>query len=760
MLLSDQGADVIRVEPPQGDPYADYVGYHAWQRGKRSIRLDLKSVEGLQAFHQLARDADVLLETFSPGVTEKLGIDYATLQKDNASLVYCSVTGYGRRTAYRDRPGYDALVQARLGIQIEQQSVVREGPTFLYMYLPSFFAAYLAASGIAAALLVRERTGKGQWVETSLYQGVLSFTTQIWAWASDPKLASIAILRKGFPPGIYQCADGKWVHCQVASRGSGEALSKILGLEEDLGAVLRGYVGPEVLLAQDQLKAAAFKKFTRDQVMAHLWKAAIPAGVIQRTEDAFDDAQVNHNCLIADVNDTDLGPIRVVGPVFKLHDAPPQVQGRAPRSGEHTQEVLAELASGNSAWRLNRTKAGPGAGKQMQFALEGVTVVDFGSFIAGPFAGTLLSDLGARVIKVESFEQDPLRQASVRSFLGVNRGMQDIALNLKTEDGRRIMHGLVAQADVVVHNMRVGVAERLGIDHATLTTINSNLVYCHMTAYGLTGPQATWPAIDLTMQALCGLEYMGGAVHEGNPPMWYRFGMCDAGTSFQAVVGIILGLRRRAQTGRGQFVESDLLSSALFFNSDVLIGREGPLGRPVLDKRQMGLGALYRLYETREGYLCLACLNDDHFRALCAALGREDILSDPHFAPAQRCAHDKALSDLLERVFLGKTAAEWFSLLDNAGVPCEVSSETFGETFFSDPDAITNELVAEYAHGEYGTLRQWGRLWEFSETPGKIWGPPPLHGEHTKTILAELGYNTSEMAELRAKGAVLWPEQP
>ena len=157
MLLADRGAAVVKVEPPGGDPFRATPGYAVWNRGKRSVVLDLGEPGDLASFREVAETADVVVESFSPGTTSRLGIDEPTLRfSRNPGLVYCSITGYGRTSAYRDRPGYDGLVQAHLGLQNEQPGL-RDGPVFLHTPLPSFGAALLASAGIRAALVARGR---------------------------------------------------------------------------------------------------------------------------------------------------------------------------------------------------------------------------------------------------------------------------------------------------------------------------------------------------------------------------------------------------------------------------------------------------------------------------------------------------------------------------------------------------------------------------------------------------------------------------
>ena len=203
LLLAEQGADVIKVEPPGGDPFRAYSGYHVWNRSRRSVTADLKSPEGLEAVLRLADAADVLVETFRPGVTDRLGIGFDTLHARNSRLVYCSCPGYPEGHRLAGRPGYDALVQASSGQQWEQPGW-RMGPIFLHMPMPSMGAMFLIPTGILTALIAREEIGHGQHVRTSLFQGALLYTTQIWQHVEHADAGFHELMGKSYPPGIHQ----------------------------------------------------------------------------------------------------------------------------------------------------------------------------------------------------------------------------------------------------------------------------------------------------------------------------------------------------------------------------------------------------------------------------------------------------------------------------------------------------------------------------------------------------------------------------
>jgi crotonobetainyl-CoA:carnitine CoA-transferase CaiB-like acyl-CoA transferase len=396
----------------------------------------------------------------------------------------------------------------------------------------------------------------------------------------------------------------------------------------------------------------------------------------------------------------------------------------------------------------------------MPAALEGVVLVDFGQYLAGPFGPMIIGDLGADVIKVEPITGDGMRFVN-QPFTGCQRGKRDIALNLKSEDGVEIALELVARADIVHHNMTVGVADRLGIGYDACKAVNPDVVYCNTYAYGLEGPLARFGGLDPLFQASAGLEYESGPVHAGNPPMYYRFGMCDTANAMLSVVGCLAALYHQRRTGEGQELWTSLLDGGQMLASDALLvdGERAPL--PQLDKDQTGLSATYRLYETGDGWLQIAAVTDAEWRALCERLHLAELIDDPRFADsATRLEHREELGAVLGERFRTKTALTWSRLLADVGVPCEIPLDTRGgELAFFDVDNVALGLVAEYEHPILGTMRQFGSLIDFSETPGVIHGPPPIVGEHTRAVLEWLGHTGEEMDVLKADGVVWWPTE-
>lgn len=345
MLLADLGADVVKVEPPGGDPFRAQPGYHVWNRGRRSVAIDLKDQAGQAAFLRLCEHTDVLVEAFSPGTMEALGLSYEDVSHANRRLVYASVPAYPAGHRFASRSGWDALVQARSGMQHEQPGW-RPGPVFLHFPAPSMAACFLLASGVLAALVHREESGRGQHIRTSLYQGVFAYTTQIWQKQERASAAFRMMMQKSYPPGvhqasIYECAGGEWIHAATMSaRTPVRTLEEVLGLEPvDMMAMYR----EENLRAEHEARLReAFRTRRRGELIEELHTAGLGAEAVVPMADVFSHPQFIANDMPVTVEDAELGTTTQVGPPIFLSRTPAAVRGRQPLAGEHSRQVLRE----------------------------------------------------------------------------------------------------------------------------------------------------------------------------------------------------------------------------------------------------------------------------------------------------------------------------------------------------------------------------------------------------------------------------------
>jgi crotonobetainyl-CoA:carnitine CoA-transferase CaiB-like acyl-CoA transferase len=775
MLLADHGAEVTRVEAPTGSVLAQGPGTRVWSRGKRSAVLDLRDRSDYEVFRAAASQADVVVTASRPGVAERLGVDHATLSADNPGLVSCSITGYGRDNRHADRPAYDALVAARTGLQWEQRSwpggaidhingvdpplpgfempegsmpgSPRSGPIFTYTPWPSLCAAFLATTGISAALLARETTGRGQLVETSLLQAMLSLTLGKVQRVEHPLARGFRmwITDQRAPKGLFECGDGRWIHqwvpnpMFVLSSADGETLESRRGITNVRNDPDRVGNDPEnlVVLAHYWPEMAdAMKKFRSTEWVRVAREYGTPLQQVRTPEEALRDRALVDEGVIVTVDDPELGPLRHVGIVHRLSATPGRVQGPAPVRGSDTEAVRSEASTPRSPARA------PSASRDsapLAHPLAGIVVIDLGFAVAGPFGTQVLADLGATVIKVNA-RRDPWWHCT-HVAMGANRGKRSVGLDLKTPEGMAALHRLVERADVVHSNMRYKAAIRLGVDEDSMRAVNPQLVYCHTRGFE-DGPRSDSPANDQTGNALAGTEYEDGGGADGGAPFWSLTSMGDTGNGYLSAIGVIQALYHRARTGVAQRVDTSILNAAMLATSyAALTADDEALARPRLDRLQLGLGPFYRLYETAEGWLCVAALDPVEADTLlaCTGVGADD---DP-----------SVLADRLTAAFATKTAAEWFALLDDHGVPCEVSDEQFTQRLFDDPEMRAAGRIVTYDHPELGRFDHAGVQIDFSETPGIVWGPPPLVGQHTRSVLTEFGFAEHEIDALLTTGA-------
>jgi crotonobetainyl-CoA:carnitine CoA-transferase CaiB-like acyl-CoA transferase len=780
MFLADNGAQVTRIEPPTGDPFGEQTGYRVWNRGKRSARLDLRSEEGLDAFRRLASRADIVIDSFSPGAMARLGIDHEALILLNPRLITCSITAYGDHARHRERPGYDGLVAARTGLLYDQKGrrgtamnyiggrpeplpefdapeglvrgADRPGPVFPRTPWPSIGATYFATLGIAAALRAREVSGQGQRVATSLLQGALAAVCLNWQRVENPD----APLYWMWPidarsiEGIYECADGKWVHhWTVRPRWVLASAEHDELVATELDAAYRD--DPDRLSMDDDgmlagiflhpLLTEAFKKFPAAEWEAAAEAAGIGVTTIRSPAEALaDDSFLADGCVV-EIEDPEVGRIRHIGPLLEFSATPGAVSGPAPRSGQHTDEVMVEAASRTLD---TSTRTGNGAERSLAHPLAGIRVLDLGLGVAGPFTGRVLADLGADVIKVNALHDT--YWSGTHMGLGTNRGKRSIAVNLKHKGGREALERLIAVADVVTTNWRPGAAARLGIDYETLRQRCPGLVYCNTRGYEK-GPRSELPGTDQNAAALTGTEWEDGACDAGNPPLWSRSNMGDTGNALLAAIAITTAIYHRDRTGEGQSVSTSIVNAGLLHTSYAWIhfdGKSSEWGH--VDADQYGLSPYYRMYRGSDGvWLFLAAVSaDDRARLFGLIDGLEEVAQD-----AGR------VEELLTKRMASRPAVESFAVFDSEGVPVEIVDEDFCRTLFNDPEAKSLQLVTETWSGNVGRFEDPGLLVNLSPAEGVIQRGPAMCGEHTREILIEHGYSNQEVDTLVAAGAIL-----
>jgi crotonobetainyl-CoA:carnitine CoA-transferase CaiB-like acyl-CoA transferase len=780
MILADYGAEVVKIEPPGGDPFRGHVAWQFWNRGKRSIAVDLKSPEGRKCVEPLFRGADVVVASFRPGVAARLGVDYETVRELNPAVVYCSITGFGPRGPFAHLKGYEGIVDAKTGRMREFSGIAeRDGPGYAAVASASCGAMHGALQGILVGLHLRRLTGLGCHAETSLLQGNTPYDMIRWfalqrAGSNElarDRLTTWGALTRQVPRPNYQTAvtkDGVWLQFANTMPHLFMAQMNAMGLT-DLYADPRFVDLPALKNPAD---SEAVWEAVLERVRSKTWaewqeilyhEPNVSVEPFRTTQEAFDHPQMRHNGHVVPVGDTEQ-----VGLLVSMLETPGVAGAPAPA-------LNADAALLEAPWPQQQMS--PTGAAAPSAPLAGVTVVDFANYYATPFGTSLLADYGARVIKVEPPEGEYSRYVAGRMlFYKTTGGKESIAVDLKTPEGRDIAYRLLAKADIVVHNFRPGVPEKLGIGYEDVRKLNPNVIYHYGASYGSTGPYAFKPAFHPTAGAISGaaIHQMPPSVlspHDAERPMnelkqlaWRLLQANEGNPDVNAALGVgsalLLGLQAREAHGIGQAQETTMICSNIYANGDDALRYPGKPPRAEPDPDLYGLGPLYRLYATAAGWIFLACPFEHEWQALCRAICHESWLDDDRFATAEaRREHAAELSDLLVLVFRERDADAWERDLAAVDVACaRADGLNVAEFAVQEPSSLELGFTAAVEHPTFGRYLRHGPLMTVDLAPPRL-GPGVDVGEHTRTILAELGYSEEEIERLKAARVVTWPEE-
>ena len=764
MVLADAGAEVIKIEPPRGDASRNHPAWIMWNRGKKSLVLDLKQSDAQGKLRDLAARADAIVVGGMPGTEESLGLDYETLSKTNPGLIYTSITGFGGLKEFAHLKGYDGIVNAKTGrVHSFDKQLEKDGPRYAAVMCGTFGAAMYAITGTLAGLLIRDRTGRGQKVETSLMQALFAYDWSWLGWQLAKRDVGPPPFVRGSPTPQYfvgRTKDGTWL--QASNSMSHLFVNFVVGmglsdvLEEERYQNLPNIpAGPDMEELYERLHARMREK-TADEWMG-IFTTEVNAACepFRTSQQAFDHPQVIHNGNWLELDDPTVGRTKQLGPLVKCSETPLAPQGPAPALGQHTEEVLRDVAS-------RKIKTFSNGAKMPRYPLEGVTVVEFATWFAAPFGTAMLADLGANVIKFESLDGDSFRRWAATSTRPM-QGKRSVAVDLKNPEGQKIAHRFIEQADILMHNFRPGVTDRLGIDYETCRKLNPRLVYLYAGSYGSTGPMSHRPAMHPIPGAVA-----GGALYQAGeemppPPdrrMTYQELRETSSALFQANEGnpdvssalgvgtaLMLGLYAQSKTGQGQYMETTMLNSCLYAEADDFIQYEGKPDRPMSDGQLNGLNALYRFYKASEDWVFLACPTQGEWQDFCEAVGRQDLARDSRFAtPDGRHVHDADLVKELETVFPQKPAQQWELFLAEHRVACaKVFHTGFDEWVNTEPALRDAGLWVTTHHASVGDYGRHGPSVTLSECEPKL-GPTVYVGEHTTELLREAGYTVEEIA--------------
>lgn len=396
---------------------------------------------------------------------------------------------------------------------------------------------------------------------------------------------------------------------------------------------------------------------------------------------------------------------------------------------------------------------------ERKLPLQGIRVIDFSQILAGPFCTMLLADMGADVVKVEKPNGGddtrrygpPFIEGESAAFLTLNRNKRSIVLDLKSEQGLGVVRRMLADADVMLHNFRPGVVERMGLGYADVSALNPAIVYCAVSGFGATGPYSQRAGFDLVAQGMSGLMSING--FPDAPPAKVGVPMADLNTGMFCAYGILTAYINRLATGKGQHIDASLLESGMAYTlyESATYFATGEVAGPLGSAHRMI--APYQAFATQDGYINIGAANQNNWERMCSAVGRDDLLDDARFASnPERMVNIQSLTPIMEETFRTRTTAHWVEILERAGVPCGPIYNI--EQVYADPHVQSRDMAVELQHPKAGGIRNIGVAVKLSDTPGSVRTPAPLLGQHTDDVLAEFGYSDADIGALRQSGAL------
>jgi crotonobetainyl-CoA:carnitine CoA-transferase CaiB-like acyl-CoA transferase len=747
LLLADNGADVVHVDPP-GGPHPGGVFDAAYNRGKERVTLDLKRRAGLDVARRLVVDADVVVENFRPGVMERLGLGAAAMVQANPRLVYCSLPGFPGDDPRSSLAAWEGVVEAATAgyRPIDEhwdhtgraKAVVddRNRPLFTAIPVASNFAAFLGATCIVMALIARERSGVGQQVEVPLAEAMVEAYSMFLGMP----------VHRGAPPTSafpiselsYRCADGRFFDCSPYPHFLQRFIEGAGAADEWHAAGLldfdRSPLDADLRARQQQRFSDLICSRTAAEWEELAVTLGLPFAMVRTAEEWMASEQARTSGTVVEVDDPEFGPVWTAGLAVHLSETPGEAR---PRTACGTDS--AGLLTGTGAARA----APPAHGPALDRPLDGVSVLDVTQVVAGPTTGRVLADFGADVIKVNN----PVPSFTDGIVGHLHRGKRTMLLNMQDPAGRDVLWRLVEDADVYLQNFAMGSPERYGIGYDNIRARKSDIVYVSVSAFAYNGPWGGRRGYENQANAATGLSWRYGGADGW--PLYQPHLVNDAGAGILGAFAAGLGLFHRSRTGHGQHVATSLSqSSTLHQAAYLLFPPEARLPAPG-GVNAYGWSALQRLYRASDGWFFLG-VGRQGADGLASVEGLAGIES--HAASKD---DDAALASALADRFASAPLTTWMGRLQAAGVGAHAV-----ETLDAAADALAERGVVYHEPGPRGgTTPVPGVGAWLSATPPRPGANPGAVGSQTEEILVSIGFG-DRISELRARGVIRLPSDP
>ena len=792
-ILADLGADVIKVEPPGGDParrigpyYHDEPGpetslyWFAYNANKRGVTIDLEAPAGKAQFAALVATADIVVESFAPGRMEALGFGYDALRRINPRCILVSISPFGQTGPYRDYKAPDIVAWALGGhMSISGRP---EGPP---CHVSHHSQACLLAGGDGAvgamvALHQRRRSGRGQHVDVAIRDAVVQSTYQITAtWDMQRRNRSLGQRAMSINfPWTWPCQDGHVINVLWSGNQGNVRTGPLFAWMADEGFEDAAVSAIDWdLLTPDNTTPELFDavvrlvtRFSRSRTKTELYEWSLGAGMgIVPVQDAADLAaspQLRARDFWQPLEHDDLGArLTYPGPWAVGHGAPPTLRHRAPLIGEHNAEILPALASAAPAAptpAVDATAPEPAAPDPKPLA--GIKVLDFGWFMTGPVTTRPLADYGATVVTIESVTRpDSIRLVGPHKdgVFGINRGGDHvqrrtshlgITLNLRSEAGKAVARRLVAWADIVFDNFGAGTMQRLGFGDEALRAIKPGIIVLTCSGQGETGPHRALKGGGSHFVALAGLQHISGPP-DGAPEEVSV--LTDFISPRFNTTLLLAAVDHQRRTGRGGYYDVSQFEAAVTLTAPLMLDHFANGRVPGRLGNRHVAAAPHGAYPCSGDRWCtIAVFSDDEWRAFVRVIGSPPWTHDPRFATlAGRKQHEDELDRHIRTWTRSRRPDEVTRLLQDAGVPAgEVAR---GEELMDwDPQLAHRGFWQTLEHPEIGPYRAMAHAFRLSDAPLRM-RPAHMIGQHTAEVLRDiLGMDDAEVADLSACGAL------
>lgn len=822
-ILVDLGAEVVKIEPPggcesrfappfafapaargtqrpapgQGDPESSLF-WRAWGQGKKSVVLDLDAPADREKFLALVDTADVLIESFTPGVMDAKGLGQAALRARNPMLLYVSVSPFGQTGPFAKMPATDLTLAAAGGLL----NMTGEGdrpPVPVGLPETAHLGATQAAADVLMALYARNRDGRGQHLDSSIQAAVLwslMYVTGFAALGQDPpqtgddrakRKGTMEIIPGLYLPSVEPCKDGFVAMVLVLAAQGATSFNnamKWLGEQGGLDAELMQVdwmtwiqqIQAGKLSVEDGNRAvsallAKFRTMTKAEIQAEAVRQKWLFSPIYLAPDLLTDPQ-----LLARDYWTEVDGRKVPGPFARLSATPIRYERPAPKLGQDQHLVastdrrpsLPARPLDHPAQTAGAPTAGPKRAPRRSI-FEGLKVADFSWIAAGPLISKDLANLGATVLRVETEKRvDTLRflppwlgqpgTTTGHTAANMNQSKLGVAIDFTTKEGLAVAHRMAEWADVVVENFTPGTAERLGLDYATLRKKNPSLVMLYTCMRGQTGPERAHTGFGIHGASLGGfIGVTGWKDRKPNMP-WGAY--TDFISPRYALSALCAALHHRDKTGEGQVIDVSQIEASIHYLAPTVLDYQ-TTGR-ILDRagHDSEWGCPHGVYRTKEHerFVALETRTAEQWHALCTVVpGLAALAAGPEGAALAQIDHRIA-----RRAELDAILVEWardqacFDAADrlrSAGVPAYVPLRAID--FHGDPQLAARKFFIELPHKGFGKSTFDGAVTLFSDLPARPTHAGPLIGEHTFEVLRDvLGYAEDEIADMAAAGAL------